>query len=92
MLRAALNQRVYVIEGGRRRSVTKLEAMTTQLVNKAIGSDLSAVKLLLLMQEAVEKREGTPSIPQTEFGQDDENLMKQLLERMQQPEKEKSDG
>jgi hypothetical protein len=88
IIRAALNQRVYVVENGRRHAVTKLEAITTQLVNKATSADLSATKLLLAMFDVVEKEDGASPARQAELSQDDENLMKQLLERMQNVNKE----
>src|SRR5258708_4423322 len=47
LLDEALKERVVVSENGRRRKVTKLEAILTQLVNKAAQGDHRATQLLL---------------------------------------------
>jgi hypothetical protein len=47
ILNKAGRQRVRVTENGRTRYITKLEASTLQLVNKAVSGDLKAIKELL---------------------------------------------
>jgi hypothetical protein len=46
ILRKALTKKVTITENGRRRSITKLEAITTQLVNQAAQANMSAMRLL----------------------------------------------
>lgn len=43
---AALYEKVTVTENGRRRSISKLEALSKQLVNKSASGDMRATKLL----------------------------------------------
>jgi hypothetical protein len=50
LLDEALKERVIVVENGGRRSVTKLEAILKQLVNKAAQGDHRATQLLLAHQ------------------------------------------
>ena len=57
-LEQALNEQVVVNEGGQRRTVSKLEATVTQLVNKAAMGDLRATKQLLTVVHALD---GEPS-------------------------------
>jgi Family of unknown function (DUF5681) len=47
LFRRALLQPVLVKQGGRRRKVTKLQVVATQLVNKAMQGDYQATRLLL---------------------------------------------
>ena len=53
---AALGERVAVKDNGRRRSVTKLEAAVTQLVNRAATGEIRATQLLLALVQANEAR------------------------------------
>jgi hypothetical protein len=54
----ALNETVSVVENGRRRKITKREAVIAQLVNKSAGADLRAIKILFDIQQAIEARSG----------------------------------
>lgn len=56
-LAKALSEKVVVKEGGRRRTITKAEAIAKQLVNKAAGADLNAMKMLLAIERG---REAVP--------------------------------
>jgi hypothetical protein len=47
LLAEALEERVFVQEGGRRRSLTKREALAKQFANKGATGDLKAAKILL---------------------------------------------
>lgn len=49
LLAAALNEKVMVTGNGKRRKVTKREAVITQLVNKSASAELRATKMLLEM-------------------------------------------
>jgi Family of unknown function (DUF5681) len=62
LLDEALRERVIVAENGRRRKVTKLEVVLTQLVNKAAQGDHSATRLLLEWTERLQltDRAGKP--------------------------------
>jgi len=43
-LEAALSERVVILENGQKRTITKLDAIVKQVVNKAAGGDLRAMK------------------------------------------------
>ena len=59
LLVAALNEPVYVTIDGKRRKITKREAIVTQMVNKSAEADLRATKMLFdMMQDAVRYDEG----------------------------------
>ena len=48
-----------VTENGKRRQITKREAIATQMVNKSAGADLRATKMLFDMLKEVEQKAGT---------------------------------
>lgn len=66
-LAAALNERVSIVERGKRRTITKFDAVVKQLVNKAASGDVRSTKLLLAMIEASEAKVGMNHIIQIEF-------------------------
>jgi hypothetical protein len=62
LLDEALKERVIVSENGRRKKITKLEAILTQLVNRAAGGDHRATQLLLAHQiPRIEEHEASRS-------------------------------
>ena len=56
LLGAALDEKVIVTENGRRRKITKREAIITQLVNRSTQADLKATQILLGMMQEIERR------------------------------------
>ena len=54
LLGKALNQRVIVTENGKRRTMTKREAMLKQLANKAASGDLRSTKLVFLLADTMD--------------------------------------
>jgi hypothetical protein len=54
LLREALNQQTVVTIDGRRRRMTKREAMVAQLVEKSAAADLRAARLVLDLQKQAE--------------------------------------
>src|SRR5258707_4536050 len=51
LLAAALDETVYVTTNGRRRKLTKREAIITQMVDKSASADLRATKILIDMMK-----------------------------------------
>ena len=51
LLNQVLNERVSVTENGKRKRITKLEAMLKQLANKAASGDHRAIKMLMPFAE-----------------------------------------
>lgn len=81
---AALEQIVTINENGRQRQVTKLEAATMQLVNKAAGGDAHAMRLLLQVvpsMEAYINKVGATSLSQAQ----DRKVLDELLKRVHAP-------
>ncbi len=60
LLDAALDEKVPVVENGRRRQISKREAVAQQLVNKSAGADLRAIKILF----DIFKDERDPTLPE----------------------------
>ena len=54
-LLAVLNEPVIVTEQGRRKRMTKLEATFKQLVNRSVGGDLAAARILVQLFPTIEK-------------------------------------
>jgi hypothetical protein len=63
LLVAALNESVYVTVDGKRRKITKREAIGTQMVNKSAEADLRATKMLFEMMKEVEQKAGAAAPP-----------------------------
>ena len=63
MLADALNENVVVTIDGRRRKITKREAIVTQMVDKSASADLRATKMLIDMMKDVEHKAGDPAPP-----------------------------
>lgn len=83
-LHAALEQAVIVTENGRQRQVTKLEAATMQLVNKAAAGDANAIRLMLQIvpsMEAILHKAGGSALSNAQ----DRKVMDELLKRLQAP-------
>jgi Family of unknown function (DUF5681) len=82
-LAAALNERVYVTINGRRRKITKREAIVTQMVNKSAAADLRAIKMLTDMMKDIEKKASAESPPEPpRFAPADEEVVKGIVERI----------
>src|SRR3984893_11118914 len=63
LLADALNETVVVTIDGRRRTITKREAIVTQMVDESASADLGATKMLLDMMKDVEHKAGDPAPP-----------------------------
>jgi hypothetical protein len=63
LLADALNESVVVTTNGRRRRITKREAVIAQLVNKSAGADLRATKMLIDMLKDIEQKAGMAPPP-----------------------------
>ncbi len=85
VLHATLEQKVTVVEHGRSKEVTKLEAATMQLANRAAGGDSVAIRLLLQIVPNMENmmaKEGAPMLSDEQ----DRKVVSELLKRMSAPD------
>jgi len=64
LLVAALNEPVYATIDGKRRKITKREAIITQMVNESAGANLRATKMLFDMMKEVEQKAGAAAPPE----------------------------
>jgi hypothetical protein len=81
-LAAALNEKVTVTENGKRRQVTKREAVIAQLVNKSASAELRATKMLIDMLRDIEKRADPAPAEKNPFSPTDKEVLQQLITRL----------
>lgn len=87
VLNSALEQTVTITDNGGQRKVTKLEAATMQLSNKAAAGDPHAIRLLLQLvpsMEAVINDTGTTSLS----NEQDQKVLAEMLQRLDAPQVE----
>ena len=87
LLREALKEPVIVVENGRRRKITKRQAIITQLVNQSAKADWRATKILLDILQAIESRSEPTAAETSSFSEADEKVIEQLRARFSKPEK-----
>jgi hypothetical protein len=81
LLNAVLNGWVIVVENGRRKKITKREAIITQLVNKSAAADLKATQIVLaLLQEVEAQADG--AVEQTALTEADHQIIERIRERL----------
>ena len=81
LLSEALREPVIVTENGRRRKVSKRQAVIKQLVNRSARGDLKAMQMLLgTMQEIEHRGEAEPA--ETSFDGVDQKVIEQLKARL----------
>ena len=66
LLIAALNEPVYATIDGKRRKITKREAIIKQMVNESASANLRATKMLFDMMKEVEQKAGAAAPPEPE--------------------------
>ncbi|MGO9606487.1 MAG: DUF5681 domain-containing protein [Candidatus Binataceae bacterium] len=76
-----LGEQIAINEGGRRRKITKQQAMVKQLVNKALSGDRALMQVLLTEIRLKEGRVES-SAATTVVDEDDRKVMQQFQERM----------
>jgi hypothetical protein len=82
LIMSALNEPVTVTLNGRRKRITKIEAMTMQLANKGASGDPKATQLLFGMVQLFESRAETPAQTNA-VGDADRQVMQLLFSRIQ---------
>jgi hypothetical protein len=81
-LERALQEQVIVNDGGRRKTVTKLEAAFMQIANKAASGDPGALRLLIPVLQFLEQRPEDQKQETSRLDETDEKCVKRLLERL----------
>lgn len=78
VLEKSLQEKVVINENGNRKVVTKLEAAVKQLVNKAAGGDLNALRQLTALAKSAEPSSDSSTQPMDGF---DQKVMANVLRR-----------
>ena len=81
LLSDALNGSVIVVENGRRKKITKREAIVTQLVNKSASADLKATQMVLAMLSDLESRPDASADPGP-FTEADQQVIQRIQARL----------
>ena len=92
VLAKTLRERVAVTENGTRRSISKLEAIIKQLVNKAAAADPKATAILLNIVRFSETQPGAEEQSSTLVNEDDRKVMEQLQKRLRRSGRIKADA
>jgi hypothetical protein len=83
VLKRILCETVVIYENGQPRTVTKLEAVLTQLVNKALPGDLKALQLLMSLVRSAEEREMQAVEPTQTLRDTDKKVVQGILKRIE---------
>ena len=81
LLREALKERVIVVENGRRRKITKRQAIITQLVNRSAKADLKAIQILLGLLHDIEGDTDPPASDPI-FTEADQQIIRRMRARL----------
>jgi Family of unknown function (DUF5681) len=92
ILNQTLNERVLVTDNGKRKSITKQEAIFKQLVNKAASGDHRAAQLLLSEIREVENRIGSTPSGREIIDEIDQQVVQNLLKRLGRQADENDNG
>jgi len=82
LLVAALDEPVDVTSGGKRRRITKREAIVTQMVDKSAAADLRATKMLIDMLKEAEAKAGAASPEPAKLTAPDREVVDQFVARL----------
>jgi hypothetical protein len=77
-----LNEPAYVTIDGKRRKITKREAIVTQMVNKSAKADLRATKMLFDMMKEVEQKAGAAAPEPAKLTAPDREVVDQFVARL----------
>jgi Family of unknown function (DUF5681) len=81
LLNEVLNGWVIVVENGRRKRITKREAIITQLVNKSAAADLKATQMVVALLQEVEAQ-ADDAVEQTALTEADHQIIERIRERL----------
>src|SRR5436309_11754158 len=81
LLSTALNASIVVVANGRRKRITKREAIVTQLVNKSAAADLKATHIVLAMLREVESQDDGSADPAV-FAEADHEIIRRIQARL----------
>ena len=83
VLERSLREKVVINEGGKRKTITKLEAALKQLTNKAASGELKALQLLAALARSAEERAIQAPAPNSALEEVDEKVVLGILKRLE---------
>jgi len=83
VLERTLSEQVVINENGQRRVITKLEAVTKQLVNKALSGDLGASRQLFMLVQIVQEQSQDAATPMVHLDDADQKVVMGMLKRFE---------
>lgn len=81
LLRKTINERVTIVEHGRKRTISKAEAAFKQITNKAASGDMRAMAMLFGLIQTWEGRTAEPTLPYST--ESDHAVMAQMAKHFQ---------
>jgi hypothetical protein len=81
ILERTLREPVIIVENGKRKTVTKIEAAIKELVNQAASGELKALQLLSTLVRSAEEREIQAAAPNSSGGGTKINLVSVNIDR-----------
>ena len=88
LLSKALGEKVVINENGLRKKVTKYQAATMQVANKAASGDLPAYRYLNEMLREADANENASGAQQPELGELDQEVIEGIRQRILREEEE----
>ncbi len=85
VMQRALKETIVVVEEGKKKTISKMEAAVKRLVDKAIAGDMSAFRVLSDLSRILEDSPERATSADLELA--DQKLLESLLSRFAQPEK-----
>ena len=82
LLIAALNEPVYATIDGKRRKITKRQAIITQMVNESASANLRATKMLFDMMKEVEQKAGAVAPEPAKLTSPDREVVELFVARL----------
>lgn len=79
----ALREKVVIKEGGRRKTITKMEAALKQLANKAASGDIRAVRQLIELARDAEAKQNAPGNQDPGLNPQDQEVLQGIIKRFQ---------
>ena len=81
-IQAELDSRIVATENGKRRKITKLDALAKQIVNKAVSGELRAIPVLLNEMRQIEDRSAARSAEGVFDRPEDHSVMESIKRRI----------
>ena len=82
LVHEALNEQVIIAENGRRRKISKRQAIIAQLVNRSAQADFKATQIVLGLLRDIESRGDPGTADQPAFTEADQEIIQHIKARL----------